>query len=427
MTPKLLPIALLAAAVAWPATPAAAQSGLLDRAADELRSDPVYVDPEAERRISASAEERLEAAIRRERAGPLYLAVLPEAANREAGGDPGAALLELARDVRAPGTYGAVIGSSFRAGASTGVLPDGRAGELATEAFRASSGGGTEAVLADFVSRVGAARNGRAGGGSNGDGGGGGGTILLVLLGGGAVAFGVSRARRRRRARDELAEVKQFARDDLVALGDDIRALDLDVEMPGVDEQAKQHYGRAVELYGQADDAWDRMRSTEDAAGVSSLLEEGRYEMTAAKARLEGREAPERRAPCFFDPRHGPSVGDVEWSPPGGATRLVPACAADATRLADGEDPEARLVTVGGQQTPYWNAGPAYLPWAGGFFGGGLLPGLFIGSMLGGGFGGFGGADSAEAGDAGDFGGGFGDFGGGDFGGGDFGGGGGDF
>jgi len=153
--------------------------------------------------------------------------------------------------------------------------------------------------------------------------------------------------------------------------------------------------------------------------------------MAAAKAELAGGEAPERRPPCFFDPRHGPSVGDVEWAPPGGQPRPVPVCAADLQYIRDGIQPQARQVPVGGQMVPYWQAGPAYMPWAGGFFGGGLLPGLFLGSVLGGGLGMFGGAamGDAWADGGGDFGGGdFADFGGGgdfgDFGGGDFGGGG---
>ena len=62
---------------------------------------------------------------------------------------------------------------------------------------------------------------------------------------------------------------------------------------------------------------------------------------------------------------------------------------------------------------PYWQAGPAFAPWAGGFFGAGLLPGLFVGSMLGGAFGGFGYPDSAYGGAEDPSGGGdFGDFGG---------------
>jgi hypothetical protein len=143
--------------------------------------------------------------------------------------------------------------------------------------------------------------------------------------------------------------------------------------------------------------------------------------MSSAKARLEGHEPPERRSPCFFDPRHGPSTRDVEWAPPHGESRLVPACEADALRVEDGEDPQAREVMVGGERMPYWAAGPMYAPFIGGFFGASLLPGLMMGTMLG---------DTFDAGGGGDFGGGDygGDFGGG-FGGGDFGGGfgGGDF
>jgi hypothetical protein len=218
-----------------------------------------------------------------------------------------------------------------------------------------------------------------------------------------------------------------------VALGDDIRALDLDVEMPDVDRAARDDYERALGFYEQASQALDRARQPEDFAPVTESVEQGRYAIVAARARLEGRQPPERRPPCFFDPRHGPSVRDVEWAPPGGAPRGVPACAADAVTLEEGRDPAMRQVMVGGQPTPYWNASPAYGGWAGGFYGGfggmGFLPGMLFGTMLGGAMGGFG--PDVAMGDmgGGDFGGDFGggDFGGGgfgDFGGGDFGGGG---
>ena len=223
-----------------------------------------------------------------------------------------------------------------------------------------------------------------------------------------------------------MAEVKAAAQEDLLALADDIRALDLDVEMPGASGEARRDYERALSLYEQADRALDHARRPEDLEGVSSAIEEGRFAIAAAKARLEGRAPPERRPPCFFDPRHGPSTREVEWAPPWGSPRLVPACEAGAQRVERGLEPATREVLVGGQPTPYWNAPPAYGPWAGGFFGGfgGLFPGLLLGSMLGGAFAAPIHFDAGDGGfDAGgeDFGGG--DFGGGDFGGGDFGGG----
>jgi hypothetical protein len=395
----------------------------LATAAESLRSDPVYVDPEAERAISDVGAERLRRAIAREDAGPLYLAVLPAAAAGEAGGDPDAALLELARAVDEPGTYAAIVGDSFRAGATEGVLPGGMAGELASQSFEAERGSGAAAVLGDFVRRVGDARAGEFEEPERGEGGGfPAGLLLLLFLVVPLALFGLSRRRRRRQEEAEFAEVREVARDDVVALGDDIRSLDIDMEMTDVDPEAKRHYGLAVERYTQASEALDRARRPEDLRPVTELLEEGRWAMEAAKAEMAGRPAPERRAPCFFDPRHGPSVTDVEWAPPGGQPRPVPACAADAVRVRDGEDPNARRVPVNGELVPYWQAGAAFGPWAGGFFGGGLLPGLLVGSVLGSAFGGFGAPGDAYAGDPGDPGD-FGDFGGGDFGG-DFGGGG---
>jgi hypothetical protein len=395
----------------------------LGTAAEGLRSNPVYVDPEAERAISEAQAERLRRAIAREDAGPLYLAVLPAAAAEEAGGDSDAALLELARDVGEPGTYGVIVGDAFRAGATEGVLPGGLAGDLASQSFEAESGAGAGAVLGDFVRRVGEARAGGSEATGRGDGRGFPvGLLLLAFLAVPLVLFGLSRRRRRRQEEAEFAEVREVARDDVVALGDDIRSLDIDMEMADVDPEAKEHYGLAVERYTQASEALDLARRPGDLQRVTELLEEGRWAMEAAKAEMAGRSAPERRAPCFFDPRHGPSVTDVEWAPPGGQPRPVPACAADAVRIRDGEDPNARRVPVNGEMVPYWQAGAAFGPWAGGFFGGGLFPGLFVGSLLGSAFGGFGVPGDAHAGDQGDFGD-FGDFGGGDFGG-DFGGGG---
>jgi hypothetical protein len=220
----------------------------------------------------------------------------------------------------------------------------------------------------------------------------------------------------------EWEEVRSSAQDDLVALGDDIRSLDVDIAMPGVSDEAKQRYSQALEAYQRASEIFDRAKRPEELAPVSETLAEGRYAMTCSKALLEGRPVPERRAPCFFDPRHGPSTEDVEWAPPGGASRPVPACAADALRLKEGFAPHSRQVSVDGRQTDYWNAPRHFGPWAGGYYNGfggsGLLSGLLMGSALGAGlgfgeaavgglFGGdglFGDGDGGDGGDGGDFG-----------------------
>ena len=175
--------------------------------------------------------------------------------------------------------------------------------------------------------------------------------------------------------------MKEAAREDLVALADDVAALEDEVDR---DPDAKEDYLLALEQYDLASQRFDRARTPQELEPVAKALDEGRYLMTRAKARLAGQALPERRLPCFFDPRHGPSVKDEWFTPPGGGPREVPVCAADAVRLEDGEQPESRLVQSGGRMVPYWSA-PSHF---GGYFGG-FVPGLVAGSLLSGGGGGW--------------------------------------
>jgi hypothetical protein len=413
--------------------PTASAATYLDQAASALRSDPVYVHPEGESTVSAADAAQLRDRIANSDAGPIYIAVVPAAARNEAGGDAADWLRSLAETLARRGTYAAVVGNQFRA-AST-ILGRGEAARVATDAFEEHRDDGVAATLLAFVDGVTAERSGSGDGGSDDT------SLWPILAVAGAGAFGFVLLRRRRRARrdrEALTTGKAVAQEDMLALADDIRALDLDVEMPDVDRDAKEHYGRAVEAYERADRAYDTARRPQDLAVVSSALEEGRYEMTSAKARLEGREPPERRPPCFFDPRHGPSERNVLWAPRGGEPREVPACAADALRIEEGGEPEQREVLVGGRTVPYYGV-PGLMPYASGFygmFGGGLFPGFLLGSAFGGGLWAGDASAATSSDEGGDFDGGFGDgltggdWSGGDFGGGgggDFGGGGGDF
>ena len=430
---RSLLVASAAAALLF--VPSALAGPRIDAALEALRSDPVYVDPEAELRITAEDEERLRQKIDSAGAGPVYVAILPQAAEDEAGGDADGVLEAIHDGLDRPGTYAVVVARHFRAG-SDDVLAPGVAGRLATEALDAHRGDGVTTTLLDFVDRVAAAR--RSGGGDESDDGdpSGGGSVLIGLLVAGGVGFLLLRGyRKRRRNQAELAEVKSAAHEDLIALAGDVQQLEEPVES---NPHAKDEYAQALDCYDKASQSFDRARRPKELEGVTSALEEGRYHMAAAQALLEGRPVPERRPPCFFDPRHGPSSREVEWAPPGGTPRSVPACEADAQAVERGTEPASRQVMTGGRQVPYWNAPPYFGPWAGGYFmpfgGTGFLSGLFVGELLGGAYGGFGYGSWGGSGESGGFGAwddgdsGGSDFGGGmDFGGGDFGGGGGDF
>ncbi|MFA1551105.1 hypothetical protein [Actinomadura chokoriensis] len=254
--------------------------------------------------------------------------------------------------------------------------------------------------------------------------------VLLLLAAGGVALFLTARKRRQVREAREMEDLKEGVQEDVTLLGEDIARLDLDVMDRNLDPVIRADYERAMNSYDQAKAATARAARPQDMQAVTTALEDGRYYMTATRARLGGEQVPERRPPCFFNPQHGPSVQDVMWAPPGGSARSVPACAADAEAVLHGTDPDIRMVPYRGARQPYWNAGPAYAPYAGGYYYGyggfdllgGLMVGTLLGSMIGPGLG-WGGI--GDGGMGGGFGDGGGDGGGWDFGGGDFGGGGG--
>jgi uncharacterized membrane protein YgcG len=219
--------------------------------------------------------------------------------------------------------------------------------------------------------------------------------LLIVVVVGVIVLVVAVRSRRREAARNAevLAAVRSVAEEDVTRLGEDVVHLDFATAGRDLDEATQQDYRRALDSYDAAKSALGRVARPEDVRGVTGILEDGRYAVACVQARLEGRPVPARRPPCFFNPQHGPSVEDVEWAPPGGAPRPVPTCAADAERVRAGAEPDVRKVPVGAGRRPYWQAGPAYGPWAQGYFspfaGSGLLPGVLLGAALTGGFGGW--------------------------------------
>ncbi|MDQ4133716.1 MAG: hypothetical protein M3179_11045 [Actinomycetota bacterium] len=408
-------VALVVASLAlWAVAvvPASAQSGTgtLDAAASSLRRDPVYVDEQAERAIDETAADDLRQRIR-DSGASVFLAILPASTSAEAGGDSGQVPRELARRVNLAGTYGVVVGNSFRAGSTN--LPAGRASAAATAAFQAHSGDGTEAVLADFVDRMAAssAGSGEEPGAFAGDGdttgnegsgdGGGSGVLLLLLLGGAGIGgfYLWQRGKRRREqaeTRVELSQDRSLLDAELSVLAQDVMNLEPQV---ATHPDAQPDYDAAVTRYRVAQAALEQADDRIDLVRVERVIAEAHYAMSRARARIDGREPPPPPPDLQRPGRHDEPALDV--------------------------DDRGGLQYVG-HGAPFYGGG-----WFGA--GGGLLTGLFLGQMLGGWGGGYhehnvyvDNAGEGGSGDGGSDGGGDwgGDFGGGDFGGGDFGGGG---
>jgi len=212
--------------------------------------------------------------------------------------------------------------------------------------------------------------------------------LLLLVFVAGVIAGGVAlkRGADRRaleRARAELEPVKKLAFEDVTALGVELQ--DLDTELAGQDLAPGAHadYQRALDAYEAAKTAGEAMARPDDVSHVTKILDDGRYAIACVRARVARVPLPTRRPPCFFDPRHGISVVDVPYAPVGGQLRDVPACALDAERVQAGAEPDVRQVLVGAKRVPYWQGGPAYRPYARGYFGGfGPLDWIFMGFMF---------------------------------------------
>jgi len=210
--------------------------------------------------------------------------------------------------------------------------------------------------------------------------------LLIVLAVGAVVVWLVVRSNQRKalaRKAAELEPVKKLAFEDVTALGEQLQELDLDLTGRQLDDGERADYQRALDAYENAKSASDKMAAPDDIRHVTEILEDGRYAIACVRARVAGEPLPTRRPPCFFDPRHGLSVEDVPYAPAGGASRDVPACALDAERVRAGAEPDIRKVMVGSRRVPYWQGGPAYQPYARGYFGGfGPLDWIFMGFMF---------------------------------------------
>ena len=436
--PGLLVVLLLTALTM--VSPAAADTGV-STIGQALRKGPVYVDPGTSSLSSADADALAQRIKKADK--PVFVAVLP-------ADYPTANLFTNLRTATGiTGLYAIRLGDRFDARADSRVLSNAAVKNLVSSV----QGEDAKTQLDDFTDRAVASMGGSAPaswGGSSDGGGGVSGTALIVaggvLVAGGAGAYTLVRRSRRRRLEEQRAaldKLRVVVDEDITAFGEELDRLEFHPAEAGADDAMRADYERALDAYEQAKSYMAAATKPEDVRAVTQALEDGRFSLAQLAARREGRPLPERRAPCFFDPRHGPSVADATWTPAGGAPREVPVCAADQARLADGRDPMIREVDTDYGRRPYWDAGPAYGPWAGGYFGGGLLPGLLVGTLLGSmmatpsyasdygtgygdfGSGGYDGGDVSGANfDSDDFSGGFG---GGDFGGGGDGGGGGDF
>ncbi|MFF7995179.1 hypothetical protein ACFZDG_36105 [Kitasatospora xanthocidica] len=363
--------------------PAASAAGGLDDVSATLKQGKVYVDPAMTSRFSQSQADALTEKIKKADK-PIFIAVLPDAAPYNT--QTKTIFPDLRTKVGVDGVYAVWLGTLFDARADQGALAKGMPQRIAGAAYR-SHQGDIDATLNDFVDQAAPQTKGQGVNHS---------TsiawvvipVVLVALAGAGVFLLFRRAKKRKeeQARAELEQVSRVVDEDITAFGEELDRLDFNPGAADADDAQRTDYTHALDSYEKSKRLMAEAKRPEDVKPVTEAIEDGRFALATLSARRDKRPLPERRPPCFMDPRHGPSVKDVDWAPAGGSARSVPVCQADADRVAAGLDPAVRTVETEHGPQPYWNAGPAYAPYAGGYyssFGGGLLPALLVGTMLG--------------------------------------------
>jgi len=198
--------------------------------------------------------------------------------------------------------------------------------------------------------------------------------LALVAVAGIGTATPLVRRRARSRRTDRLrtAEVfrlnRNLANTDVTQFGEELMDLHVETLTTDLDPAMRESYQLALDSYEDAKSSLSAAAAPEDVTGVVRTLADGRFHLASVLARRDGADLPQRREPCFFDPGHGPASRDVTWTPPGGIEREIPVCFRDAERLAAGEAPQPRLVRLGDRRVAWYAAGPAYGPWATGWY-----------------------------------------------------------
>ena len=277
-----------------------------------LRTDPLYVADSQSRLLTVGDRGRVRLRIVRQDIGRIQIAVVSPRSAKRAGG-----LGELANavDQAMPGRRGSLVvttGSAWHVVTSHGLVgPTAAALRTAVVANRDRVLAAQLVAAVDGIAEVdpgaGADANAptpglptAAGGGQSNDVGDdiGDSFRLGVLIVAAAIALPIilgvlvflAGLRRRREAAQDREQLQRGdARDGLIALGEEIQALDLDVEMPNASPHGRDEYERALKLYDRANHLLQKDDPSEvELYEARRSLEEGRARLDAAREALAG-------------------------------------------------------------------------------------------------------------------------------------------
>lgn len=357
MTRRLLLLLPLSAVLLAVALPAAAQTP--DEVAAEVRDRGYWIDdrlPAEASRIDVAVTAAGNAGVR------LMVVLLYE---DPAGG--ATTFADAVLDRVGSGTV-LVLSETGEGVVSTDLTQDRL--EAALNAGYEAGGGDAGYVEAVVESLTGAPGD---GGGTPGDSGaeGGGsmtGLIVLLVVMGGLILLVVWAVRRQGKAtaagrQRSIEEARREIKAQLDAMANTILEISDKVSLSESRED-NQYLEQAGRTFTEASEGYEAATDPARLEEISDRLDEARWQLDAAAALADGKPVParpaaEERSACFFDPTHGGPFEDAEVRTAAG-TKKVRVCAADAEKLRRGQQPDTRLIEVGGRNVPAATAPRSY-------------------------------------------------------------------
>ena len=218
-------------------------------------------------------------------------------------------------------------------------------------------------------------------------GGGNSGLIILIVIVGGFILiiwFAMRRSRKSAIAGQKSAidEARAEIKAQLESMANTLLEI-TDLVSASAPSEDDTYLRQASETYTTASDSFESAQDLKSLEALSDRLDEARWQLDAAAAIAAGKPVPDRppkeeRYVCFFDPTHANATESAQITTPAGS-QTVRVCTTCAAKLKRGEQPQPRMINVGGRQVPAANAPRSY--------GGGGFDWLSVFSVLAGGMG----------------------------------------